>query len=273
MFRKLDRKSFKVIAVFIILCIVGLFAIEGRKIYVEHMCSNAYNVASLRKFQLDEAVDDSVKNVMIVAHPDDELLWGGGHLMTKDYLVVCMTNGANKERAKEFKNVVKASGNKYIILNYPDKVAGKRDDWVSVKEQMMSDIDMIVNYKNWDMIVTHNQHGEYGHIQHQSVHSFVTEVYDRSASNSKFYCFGRYYRAVRMPSVKDKLKPISREEYEYKKKLSELYSSQQEVIKNLWHMSQYEMWTEYKKYSEHPQLKYDSSKQKSGRIGDLVNEI
>ena len=29
--------------------------------------------------------------LMIVAHPDDETLWGGGHLIDGDYVVVCVT--------------------------------------------------------------------------------------------------------------------------------------------------------------------------------------
>lgn len=34
---------------------------------------------------------------MIVAHPDDETLWGGSHLIDDNYLVVCMSNGWHKK--------------------------------------------------------------------------------------------------------------------------------------------------------------------------------
>ena len=42
---------------------------------------------------------------MIVAHPDDEMLWGGAHLLNGNYLVVCITCGRSKTRDKEFKEV------------------------------------------------------------------------------------------------------------------------------------------------------------------------
>ena len=43
-----------------------------------------------------------VNKLMVVAHPDDELLWGGLHLIDDDYLVVCITCGPNKVRVNEF---------------------------------------------------------------------------------------------------------------------------------------------------------------------------
>ena len=32
------------------------------------------------------------ESLMIVAHPDDETIWGGSHLLKGHYLVVCLTN-------------------------------------------------------------------------------------------------------------------------------------------------------------------------------------
>lgn len=53
----------------------------------------------------------NIDSVMFVAHPDDETIWGGSHLLKKHYLVVCLTNGNNKTRKKEFMNVMKATHN------------------------------------------------------------------------------------------------------------------------------------------------------------------
>ena len=39
---------------------------------------------------------------MIVAHPDDETLWGGADLMKESYFVVCLTNNYHTKRSKEF---------------------------------------------------------------------------------------------------------------------------------------------------------------------------
>ena len=53
------------------------------------------------------------QNVMIVAHPDDETIWGGMHLLKDKCLVVCLTNGDNEIRSKEFKEVIKKGQNKF----------------------------------------------------------------------------------------------------------------------------------------------------------------
>ena len=34
--------------------------------------------------------------LMIVAHPDDETIWGGAELLKDNYLVVCITCGRSK---------------------------------------------------------------------------------------------------------------------------------------------------------------------------------
>ena len=53
--------------------------------------------------QIFDQIDiDTYQNIMIVAHPDDETIWGGGHLLKDKYLVICLTNGNNKTREKEF---------------------------------------------------------------------------------------------------------------------------------------------------------------------------
>ena len=248
-------KTVRVLCIFLLMFITLTLIISGKKLYRSNVENQVYNVESLTNEQIKEAVSDSTKKLMIVAHPDDEVLWGGGHLMSGDYLVVCITNGRDETRAKEFADVAKASNNDCIILKHPDKVAGKRDNWSKVKSKILKDIESIMTYKKWDEIVTHNSNGEYGHVHHQTLHSLVTEIYDRDNIDSELYCFGKYYRKSKIDSVKDKLVPLSEEEYEFKKKLADIYVSQKSTVDSLWHMSRYEMLERYERYTEHPQIK------------------
>ena len=39
---------------------------------------------------------------MIVAHPDDEVLWGGINLSLSDWVVICSTHKNDPVRSKEF---------------------------------------------------------------------------------------------------------------------------------------------------------------------------
>ena len=66
------------------------------------------------------------ESLMIVAHPDDETIWGGSHLINGNYTVLCITNGNNKKRKKEFMKVMEKTHSKGIILSFPDKTKGKR---------------------------------------------------------------------------------------------------------------------------------------------------
>lgn len=40
------------------------------------------------------------ESLMIVAHPDDETIWGGSHLINGNYTVLCITNGNNKKEKR-----------------------------------------------------------------------------------------------------------------------------------------------------------------------------
>lgn len=80
------------------------------------------------------------ESLMIVAHPDDETIWGGSHLINGNYTVLCITNGNNKKRKKEFMKVLEKTHSKGIILSFPDKTKGKRDNWKSCKKDIQREI-------------------------------------------------------------------------------------------------------------------------------------
>lgn len=249
-------KVFKYAAVKIVVLITVLAACLATVIAIDRHREDkekaqAYNIAQITTKQIDNVVDDKAQKLMIVAHPDDEVLWGGGHLMSGDYLVVCVTNGRNKKRSEEFANVMKASGNEFIMLDYPDKVCGRRDLWKDIRKNISADLEKIMKYKKWEQIVVHNQAGEYGHIHHQNVHAITTEIYDRNHMTEPLYFFGQYFKKRDIDKVKNQLVPITEEQYQFKKRLADLYGSQNKTVKKLWHMSRYEMWMPYKPYSEH----------------------
>lgn len=212
-----------------------------------------YHVEPLTSQRMEAAGVSNANKLMIVAHPDDETLWGGGHLKDGGYFVVCITGGRNKARAQEFLNVVEASGNEGIMLEYPDKVMGKRDDWSKVSGSIKADIKTVMEQKKWELIVTHNKDGEYGHQHHKLIHGYVTEIYDNNKFDSPLYCFGKYYkRSVLDDSVKSGLTEMSQDRIEFKEKLEELYLSQSKVVENLSHMNHYEMWEQYSVGAEQP---------------------
>lgn len=204
-----------------------------------------YGISTLNDNSLKDIDFNRAKKLMIVAHPDDDVLWGGGHLIegNGEYLVVCLTNGRNKTRSEEFKKAITETGNQYLILNYPDKVLGRRSNLRIVKSKIEKDLNTLINKKNWDLVVTHNPKGEYGHIHHSMTSSMVTLTFNDSNIDSKLYYFGRYYTAKKIKTVTDKLSPMSDETIAKKEEVLMNYQSQDDTVKRFSHMNPYEEWT------------------------------
>lgn len=227
--------------------LIAAGAVLSAAICIYGICNTAHNVKPLSESVIEKAGIKDSRKLMIVAHPDDEILWGGGHLMDGDYFVVCITNGRNAARKKEFQQVLEASGNRGIILDYPDKVLGLRDDWSSVRDGIVSDLKLIMDVNNWETIVTHNPKGEYGHSHHKMTNEIVTAIFKNQPENleTELWYFGNYYKADKITEAMAELEPISNKQLEYKENLEKIYESQRETIEKFSHMNKYEMWTEY----------------------------
>ena len=195
--------------------------------------------------QIENINLDKYKKIMIVAHPDDELLWGGAHLIEDDYLVVCITCGTSSRRLNEFREVMKATDDSFIYLGYPDKENDIRNEWDTCYNNIYSDIEKILNSNNWDLIVTHNPKGEYGHIQHIKTNKIVTDLYNSNNYYSKLYFFGKYYSKKNIINIETELIPVSKNLLEEKERILDLYDSQSKVIDNFSFIYKYEMWKEY----------------------------
>ena len=75
-------------------------------IFIVIVCYKDYHNYKYEPYVISKDFDkielDNYDKLMIVAHPDDETLWGGAHLLEDNYLVVCITCGPIKDRVNEF---------------------------------------------------------------------------------------------------------------------------------------------------------------------------
>ena len=189
--------------------------------------------------------DYDYKNLMIVAHPDDELLFGGTEILNNDYVVVCITCGASETRLREFKHLMKYTNDEYITLGYPDLVDGEKSTWDNEYNLITNDLNNIIKLKKWNKIVTHNPEGEYGHIHHKMTSRIVTSLVD---DKSNFYYFNKtyskkYYIDNNVPKTLDKETCVE------KKKLFDKYYKSQVALK-VRHLSDYEKVTQYNEWVE-----------------------
>lgn len=122
---------------------------------------------------------------MIVAHPDDETLWGANFLeFENNVLVVCLTNGANKIRRSKFESVMQLYQVEFVIFDFSDN----GNDGFTKQESLdiYQEIDKIVNQDYVEKVVTHGPSGEYGHVHHRQVSDLVTRALQ---DPSKLYFF------------------------------------------------------------------------------------
>jgi len=188
-----------------------------------------------------------VDSIMIVAHPDDEIMWGGSHLIDENYLVVCITAGNNAKRAKEFLKAMKETNDIGIMLGYPDKTFFRRNHWHNVSDNISNDVTKLLALKKWKVIVTHNPEGEYGHIHHIMTSKIVTDDYkNKYIENDNLYYFGDYYKKREIENVSNSLTKISTDNYNKKLDIIKRgYTSQDFLIEKFGHMIKYENWKKY----------------------------
>jgi len=221
--------------------IVGIaFSIVTLVFYMR--ARNAHSVDMLTRDKIIKVNSRNADKLMIVAHPDDDALWGGAHLMEGGWLVVCITNGRNETRSEEFYKVIEASGNTPLILEYPDKVNFKRDNWDQVIEGIKCDVSLLVGYKKWTQIATHNPEGEYGHIHHNMTSPIVAQACIDHGCEDKLWYFARYFTKTRADEVTPGLVQLSDEQVDFKKYLLSFYKSQRSTTERFMHTVPYENW-------------------------------
>lgn len=132
-----------------------------------------------------------VSRALIVAHPDDEVLWFGGLLLRHpgDWTVICCTvPRKDPERADYFHDAVAALGASGWVLPHVEPDPSRSElPWLRSELGDLSE---------FDTVVTHNAVGEYGHRHHVAVNDYVLSV--RPDAITGGYGVGRLRYAVKL---------------------------------------------------------------------------
>ena len=125
-------------------------------------------------------------NLILVAHPDDEVLWAGGlpiryseHALF--HIVCCSVPRRDPVRAWKFFDACYTLNALPRILPFLETEVGSP----------LFGLEALGDFPQFDCIITHGEEGEYGHSHHRSVHEYARSI----RKGRKFLTFSYEQRA------------------------------------------------------------------------------
>ena len=114
-----------------------------------------------------------IDKIMIVAHADDEALFGGAELLThpEEYKVVAVDEYHNEVRRAEF-----ISSMQFIGIIDSEHWSGFKGGEDYHREKLIYELLRVLRERDYKKIVTHNRKGEYGHPRHRALHDVLNHL-------------------------------------------------------------------------------------------------
>jgi len=127
------------------------------------------------RIKMNSKIPKSV--AVIVAHPDDEILWAGGTILSHPswkFFIVCLCRKSDTERATKFYKALKILKSEGIMGDLDDGPDQKPLDEKEVEGTILE----LLPPTHFDLIISHNPSGEYTrHIRHEDVSKAVIKLW------------------------------------------------------------------------------------------------
>lgn len=140
---------------------------------------------------------EKVENIMIVAHPDDETIFGFNELHNTDkkWLLIVCTNSIDGRIGllrKDIPGLIQMSKDysfNLVVMEHFD-ISEERIINARFDKKGYNYLKKYLLKQEWNKVITHNKDGEYGHSYHIIVHRMVSNIlYNNPVRYKKFKVF------------------------------------------------------------------------------------
>ena len=114
--------------------------------------------------------------LVIVAHPDDEIIWMGGTILNNpqvEWTIFSVCRASDTDREPKFRRVSEHLGAKAIIADLDDEDELSLQDATTEAEKIILEK---LQGETFDILFTHGLNGEYGHERHIAVHNAINNL-------------------------------------------------------------------------------------------------
>ncbi|MGB8226291.1 MAG: PIG-L family deacetylase [Sedimentisphaerales bacterium] len=146
----------------------------------------------MSKVAIESVFTDIKSAAVIVAHPDDEILWAGGTILLHlqiNWTVLTLCRKSDPDRAPRFSKVANLLGAKGFMADLDDSPDQKPLEQAEIQQAILNTLPQ----RSFDIILTHNPKGEYTrHLRHEEVSQAVFTLWKNGKLKAKRLLLSAY---------------------------------------------------------------------------------